>query len=55
MPRFPNPYNIGYYRVAQTDNDGRTTYDRIIEVDIDKGLKISHYVSGNAIYVQSSG
>ena len=51
----PNPYNIGYYRVAQTDNNGRTTYDRIVEVDIDKGLKITHFVNGNSIYVQSSG
>ena len=51
----PNPYNIGYYRVAQTDNNGRTTYDRIVEVDLDKGLKITHYVNGNSIYVQSSG
>ena len=51
----PNPYNIGYYRIAQTDNDGRTSYNRIIEVDIDKGLKISHYVNEKSIYIQSSG
>ncbi|MDB5223510.1 MAG: hypothetical protein JWN83_2177 [Chitinophagaceae bacterium] len=50
------PYSINYYRISQTDKDGKKSYFRTIQVkmDINPGLKVLHYVQGNYIYVQTS-
>ena len=51
------PYSIGYYRISQTDMDGRKNYFRTIQVkaNINTGLNVVHYAQGNYIYVRISG
>ena len=51
------PYNIGYYRISQTDKDGRRNYYRTLQVKLNsnKGLIVQQYVQANTILVQASG
>ena len=51
------PYHISYYRISQTNKDGRKNYFRTVEVkmDIPPGLSVFHYVQQNYIYMQVSG
>jgi ice-binding like protein len=49
------PYDLGYYRLSQTDKDGRRNYFRTILVKLNKQtLEVLPYVQGNYIYVQTS-
>ena len=51
------PYNIGYYRISQTDKDGRRNYYRTLQVKLNSntGLIVQQYVQANTILVQASG
>jgi hypothetical protein len=51
------PYSLGYYRISQTDKDGRRNYFRTIQVkfNLASGLQVLYYVQENYIYVQASG
>jgi len=51
------PYSLGYYRIAQTDRDGRINYYRTIQVKLNsnKGFTATHYQQHNVVYVQVSG
>lgn len=49
------PFNRGYYRIAQTDNNGKKTYTQTVEVNIVHKVKALSYVEGNSIYVQVFG
>ena len=51
------PYSLTYYRVSQTDIDGRRQYYRTIQVrmNIGTGFKATQYIQGNNVIVQASG
>ena len=51
------PYSIGWYRISQTDADGRSTYYSTIQVRADeiKTAKLTAYTQGNTIFTQTSG
>ncbi len=50
------PYNLNYYRISQTDNDGQRSYFNTILVKMDNAaLKVLYYVRESYIYVQTSG
>jgi len=51
------PFSLGYYRISQTDIDGRRSYYTTIKVKIDVMDKpsVSSYVQGNTIYTKASG
>jgi len=51
------PYSLGYYRISQTDKDGRRNYFRTIQVkfNLTSGVQVLYYVQENYIYVQASG
>ena len=51
------PYGNGYYRISQTDKDGRVIQYKTIAVNVDlaSGFYARSYVSGNYIYVPTSG
>ena len=51
------PYNTGFYRIAQTDRDGQRNYYRTIEVRMKsiKGFTAIQYVQDNDVYIQASG
>ncbi len=51
------PYNISYYRISQTGNNGQKNYFNTIQVkmNINPGLQVLHYVQGNYMYVQTTG
>jgi Ice-binding-like len=51
------PYSIAYYRISQTDRDGKRNYFRTIKVNMNlsPGLNVLHYVQGDYIYAQVSG
>ncbi len=50
------PYSLCYYRISQTDRDGRKNYFRTIQVRMNtaSGLNVRHYVQENYIYIQTS-
>lgn len=50
------PYSLGYYRISQTDIDGRKNYYRTIQVKVsnENELKVLQYVQENYLYVQAS-
>lgn len=50
------PYTLGYYRISQTDLDGKKTYYRTIHVrtDVNTAIHTVHYVKGNYIYVETT-
>ncbi|MEO6732339.1 MAG: ice-binding family protein [Ferruginibacter sp.] len=52
-----NPYSLNYYRISQTDRDGKkNTYNTIqVKANVDGGLKTLHYVRQDYIYVQMTG
>jgi len=52
-----HPYSSAYYRISQTDKDGRKTYFNTIQVKINVSadFKAISYVKDNYIYVQTSG
>jgi hypothetical protein len=51
------PYSLGYYRISQTDNNGRKNYFNTIQIKFNTNLtlKTRQYVQQNYIYVQTSG
>lgn len=51
-----HPYDIAYYRISQTDKDGRKNYYHTIQVkmDIKQSLSVLTYARDNYIYVQAS-
>jgi len=51
------PYNLGYYRIFQTDKDGQRSYFTtiLVKMSINSDLKVLHYVRESYIYVQTSG
>jgi len=51
------PYSQGYYRISQTDKDGKNSMYKTIQVKLsdNQGLSVRHYVVGNFIYVQATG
>jgi len=51
------PFSTGYYRIAQTDRDGRSNYYRTIQVKVNqvKGFTVTQYVQNNQVFVQASG
>ncbi|MES2773583.1 MAG: ice-binding family protein [Bacteroidota bacterium] len=50
------PYAIGYYRISQTDKDGRKNYYQTIQVRFaaHQVIKVLRYVLGNNIHIQVS-
>jgi len=50
------PYTAGYYRISQTDLDGRRNYYKTIQVKLDgnHSTKIISYVRDNNVYIQTS-
>lgn len=51
------PYNVNYYRLSQTDLDGKTSYFTTIQVKVteNQNLKVWSYTNGNTIYVTTTG
>ena len=51
------PYSIGWYRISQTDMDGRRNYYTTINIKADeiKTTKLTAYTQGNTIFTQASG
>jgi hypothetical protein len=51
------PYKDGFYKISQTDNDGKkSTYNTIrVKVNINESFKGTHYVQQNYIFVKASG
>jgi len=51
------PYNVNYYRVSQTDFNGKKEYFRTIMVSTSfaKGFEVTHYIEENNISVQIAG
>ncbi len=50
------PFALGYYRISQTDKDGRKNYFRTIQVKTNtaNGLKVFQYIQANYLYVKTS-
>jgi hypothetical protein len=50
------PYSLTYYRISQTDKDGRKNYYHTIQVKMDtkQSLNVLSYARNNYIYVQAS-
>ena len=48
---------LAYYRISQTDQDGRKNYYQtiLVKVNVTPGLNVLHYVQRNYLYVQVSG
>ncbi len=51
------PLGLNYYRISQTDKDGKREYFNTIRVkmNLNKSLSVLHYVQQNSIYVLASG
>ncbi|MCW3091002.1 MAG: hypothetical protein JWP81_2071 [Ferruginibacter sp.] len=51
------PFNLTFYRISQTDKDGKTHPYNTIQVKLNsgRGLTASNYVQGNIIYLLTSG
>ena len=51
------PNTLGYYRISQTDKDGRKNVYRTISVQLNanQNFKATNYLLNNQIYVQTSG
>jgi Ice-binding-like len=49
-----NPYDVGYYRISQTDKDGRRNYFQTIQVRMaaNLGLTVQNYVQASSILVR---
>jgi hypothetical protein len=52
-----NPYLMGYYRISQTDRDGKKTYYNTIKVGSQESneIKMVQIVQANDVLVQISG
>ena len=52
-----HPYNIGFYKISQTDIDGKTSYYNTIKIKMNGSVdfKASQYVQGSYIYAQTVG
>jgi hypothetical protein len=50
------PYSLGYYRISQTDKDGKKSYYKTIQVkaNIGAGISIQHFVQRDYIQVQTN-
>jgi hypothetical protein len=51
------PYNVGYYRISQTDKDGKVNYYRTIQIkfSVSQGFKAMLFVQQSFIQIQASG
>ena len=51
------PYTLGYYRISQTDLDGKRSFYRTVQVrtDLKESTSVNTFVQGNQINVQTSG
>jgi len=51
------PYNVSYYRISQTDNDGKINFFNTIMVKLSEpqNLKVKSYEKGNTVYVETIG
>ena len=50
------PFSLTYYRIAQTDNNSSVKkYSPTVLAALDQSLKVTHYVQGNYIYVETIG
>ena len=51
------PYQLGYYRIAQTDKNGQQAFSQSIKVkmDVRQGLQVQPYVESNVINIKVSG
>ena len=52
------PYASTYYRISQTDLDGKKTwFNNVINIkmDISNNFEVKRYVNGNTIYIKTSG
>ena len=50
------PFSLTYYRIAQTDNNSSVKkYSPTVLAALNQSLKVTHYVQGNYIYVETSG
>lgn len=49
----PNPYTEGFYRLSQTDFNGKTSYFKTIKITVSNKTSIYHYSEGNYIYVHT--
>ncbi len=49
------PFSLSYYRISQTDIDGRRSYYTTVKVRIAEGLVVTNFVEGNQIHVKTSG
>ena len=52
-----NPYALGYYRISQTDFDGRRSYYKTIQLDVTEFnvVNVNPTIQGNNILIQISG
>lgn len=50
-----NPYGMGYYRIAQTDKDGKKTFYKTIQIKAGNNdvTHVLQFVQGDYIYVQT--
>jgi hypothetical protein len=50
------PHSLGYYRISQTDKDGKKSYYKTIQVksNIGAGISIQHFVQRDYIQVQTN-
>jgi len=50
------PYSAGYYRISQTDKDGRKNFYQTIQVrlSLNPGLKVVNYIQGGKILIQTT-
>ena len=48
------PSSLAYYRIEQTDNDGRKTQSRIIQISSSKVFKVRHYTQGSFIFIETN-
>ncbi|MDQ2751887.1 MAG: ice-binding family protein [Bacteroidota bacterium] len=51
----PEPYNVNFYRISQTDKDGRKSFFKVIQVMASQQFKAFTYVQEKHAYVQASG
>jgi hypothetical protein len=52
-----SPYTMGYYRISQTDFDGRRNFYKTIQIGVTENnvLSVISSLQGNSILVQVSG
>jgi hypothetical protein len=51
----PQPFNVNFYRISQTDKDGRKSFYKVIQVNGSAQFKAFAYVQDKHAFVQASG